>query len=104
MTIKNDRITAITDVTGNGDKTNDSYIKRAAEGTSKITGMIAQILNKENAAELLSENTVTDLLNANPPEFDTVSRATCTSKSILEAVKQGLGYAVSALVNDNTGE
>jgi uncharacterized protein with FMN-binding domain len=104
MTIKNDRITAITDVTGNGDKTNDSYIKRAAEGTSKITGMIAQILNKENAAELLSENTVSDLLNANPPEFDTVSRATCTSKSILEAVKQGLEYAVSALVNDNTGE
>jgi uncharacterized protein with FMN-binding domain len=60
VTIKNDRITRITGVKGNGDGENDSFIKRAANL------MIPAIIKAGNA-----------------DSADTVSGATCTAESII---------------------
>jgi uncharacterized protein with FMN-binding domain len=76
VTLNNDRITAITDISGDGASSNNSYIKRAANGTSKIPGVVTQIIEK-----------------GMPDNIDTVSGATCTSKSILEACRQVLDAA-----------
>ena len=58
--IRNDKIVSITDITGDGASSNDSYIKRAANGTSSIKGVVSQIIDK-----------------GMPEDIDTVSRATC---------------------------
>ena len=76
VTILNDRIIDITDVISDGDKTNDRYIKNAANGTSTKEGMISKIVNKG-----LSE------------EVDTVSGATCSSNAIIEGCRQALEQA-----------
>lgn len=76
VTIKNDKITAISDIAGDGDAGNASYIKRAASGTSKIKGVVAQIIEK-----------------GLPEEIDVVSRATCSSNSIADACRKALEQA-----------
>ncbi len=76
VTILNDRIIDITDVIGDGDKTNDRYIKNAANGTSTKEGMISKIINK-----------------GLPEEVDTVSGATCSSNAIIEGCRQALEQA-----------
>ena len=76
VTIQNDKIVAITDVAGDGDKKNDRYIRNAASGTSTKEGMISQIVNKG-----LTE------------EVDTVSGATCSSNAIMEGCRQALEQA-----------
>ena len=75
--IKGDKIVAITNVWGDGDEDNDKYVKRAVEGTSSITGVVAQITSK-----------------GLPEGIDTVSRATCSSKSIIEACEKALEEAL----------
>lgn len=75
--IKGDKIVAITNIWGDGDEDNDKYITRASEGTSSITGVVSQILKK-----------------GLPEDIDTVSRATCTSKSIVEACVKALEKAL----------
>lgn len=70
MTIQNDQIVSITDIQGDGDPLNNSYINRAANGTSKIPGVVAQILEKNSIEGI-----------------DTVSRATCSSNAIIEACR-----------------
>lgn len=77
--IKDDKIVAVSDIAGDGDSGNDSYIKRAANGTSSITGVVAQILEK-----------------GAPEGIDAVSRATCTSKSIIEACEKAMQDAKDA--------
>lgn len=74
--IRNDKIVSITDITGDGASSNDSYIKRAANGTSNIKGVVSQIIEK-----------------GMPEEIDTVSRATCSSNAILEGCKKVLEVA-----------
>ena len=74
--IRNDKIVSITDITGDGASSNDSYIKRAANGTSNIKGVVSQIIEK-----------------GMPEEIDTVSRATCSSNAILEGCKKVLEAA-----------
>ena len=74
--IRNDKIVSITHITGNGASSNDSYIKRAAYGTSSIKGVVAQIIEK-----------------GMPEDIDTVSRATCSSNAILEGCKEVLEAA-----------
>ncbi|MGN0204936.1 MAG: FMN-binding protein [Coprococcus sp.] len=74
--VKNDKITAVTDISGDGDASNDTYIQRAANGTSKIPGVVTQIVEK-----------------GLPEGIDTVSRATCSSKSIVEACMKALESA-----------
>ncbi|RGB79814.1 FMN-binding protein [Coprococcus catus] len=71
--IKDDKITAVTDIVGDGGSSNDSYIKRAAEGTSKLPGVVTQITKK-----------------GSPEEIDTVTRATCSSNAIIEGCQKAL--------------
>ena len=73
VTIENDKIVALSNITGDGDSQNASYIRRASEGTSKIKGVSAQILETGTLENI-----------------DTVSRATCSSKAILEACRNAL--------------
>lgn len=86
ITIKNDRIVSVADVSGDGDSGNDKYIKWAANGRSSLTGMIAQVLG------LSREETTEDKIAS----LDTVSRATCSSKSIREACLEALKKAKEA--------
>lgn len=74
--IRNDKIVSITDITGDGASSNDDYIKRAANGTSSIKGVVSQIIDK-----------------GMPEDIDTVSRATCSSNAILEGCKKVLEAA-----------
>ena len=76
VTIENDKIVALSNITGDGDSQNASYIRRASEGTSKIKGVSAQILETGTLENI-----------------DTVSRATCSSKAILEACRNALDAA-----------
>lgn len=74
--IKDDKITAVTDIVGDGGSSNDSYIKRAAEGASKLPGVVTQITKK-----------------GSPEEIDTVTRATCSSNAIIEGCQKALEAA-----------
>ena len=76
VTIENDKIVALSNITGDGDSQNASYIRRASEGTSKIKGVSAQILETGTLENI-----------------DSVSRATCSSKAILEACRNALDAA-----------
>lgn len=76
VTIRDDKIVAITDITGDGDSGNDRYITKAANGTSSIKGVVSQIIDK-----------------GMPEDIDTVSRATCSSNAILEGCKKVLEAA-----------
>ncbi|MCC8150295.1 MAG: FMN-binding protein [Lachnospiraceae bacterium] len=91
VTIQDDRIVSITDVTGDGDSSNNTYIRRAANGTSSVTGMIARILGL-TAAETTDEKIA---------GLDTVSRATCSSKSIKEICREALRQAAEALADQS---
>lgn len=77
VTIRNDKIVSITDVSGDGDAANDSYIKKAANGTSSKKGVVSQIITK-----------------GMPEEIDTVSRATCSSNAIIDGCKKALEMAL----------
>lgn len=77
VTIRNDKIVSITDVSGDGDAGNDSYIKKAANGTSSKKGVVTQIITK-----------------GMPEEIDTVSRATCSSNAIIDGCKKALEMAL----------
>ena len=76
VTIRDDKIVGITDITGDGDSRNDDYIKKAANGTSSIKGVVRQIIEK-----------------GMPEDIDTVSRATCSSNAILKGCKKVLEKA-----------
>lgn len=66
---QNGKIIAVSDVYGDGDSQNDTYITKAVSGSSKHPGVITQIVNKNGIDGV-----------------DTVSGATCTSKAVLHAV------------------
>lgn len=76
VTICDDKIVAITDIYGDGSSTNDSYIKKATNGTSSKEGVISQIVNK-----------------GLPEEIDAVSRATCSSNAIVAGCEKALEEA-----------
>ena len=76
VTIRDDKIVAITDITGDGASDNDRYILKAANGTSSIKGVVSQIIEKG-----MSE------------DIDTISHATCSSNAILEGCKKVLEAA-----------
>lgn len=81
VTIANDRIVSITDVNGDGDSQNASYIKKAADGTKNQQGMVSVLTSQSNAD------------NIDFSSIDTVSRATCTSKAIIDGCKSALEAA-----------
>ena len=70
VTIQNGKVTAVTDVYGDGDTSNSGFITRAVNGSSKNPGVAAQIVSKNQAEGI-----------------DTISGATCTSKALIKAVK-----------------
>lgn len=81
VTIANDRIVSITDVKGDGDSQNASYIKKAADGTKNQPGMVSVLTSQANADSIDFSS------------IDTVSRATCTSKAIINGCKSALETA-----------
>ena len=81
VTIANDRIVSITDVKGDGDSQNASYIKKAADGTKNQQGMVSVLTSQSNADSIDFSS------------IDTVSRATCTSKAIIDGCKSALETA-----------
>ena len=91
IVIKNDRVAEINNVTGDGDSGNNSYIKRAVNGTSGMTGMVSRIIGMA-VVDMTGENAGAQV-DQNLAQMDTVSRATCTSKSIKEACREALRQA-----------
>ena len=87
VTISKDKITDISEIKGDGSSDNDAYIKRAVQGTSKLPGVVTQILEKGTLEEI-----------------DTVSRATCSSNSILEGCNLALETAKKVQSSEDTGE
>lgn len=81
VTIANDRIVSITDVKGDGDSQNASYIKKATDGTKNQPGMVSVLTSQANADSIDFSG------------IDTVSRATCTSKAIINGCKSALETA-----------
>lgn len=77
VTIRNDKIVSITEIAGDGGSENDSYIKKAANGTSSKKGVVSQIITK-----------------GMPEEIDTVSRAICSSNAIIDGCKKALEMAL----------
>ena len=77
VTIENGVIKSIGNIKGNGEEDNNTYITNAANGTKKDpTGVVQQIIDANG----------TDGINA-------VSRATCSSNAIVEAVNNALEEA-----------
>ena len=74
ITVKHDKITAITDVAG--DEANSFYVNKAKKGSSKYPGVVSQILK-----------------TGVPDEVDAVSGATYSSHAILEACKNAFEKA-----------
>ena len=99
ITIKNDKITAVTDVSGDGDSGNNSYIKKAVNGTSSIQGMASRIVGMA-VADMTQENAGSQV-ESNLAALDTVSRATCSSNSIKEACKEALKQAREKVLEEN---
>ena len=87
VTISKDKITDISEIKGDGSSDNDAYIKRSVQGTSKLPGVVTQILEKGTLEEI-----------------DTVSRATCSSNSILEGCNLALETAKKVQSGEDTGE
>ena len=81
VTIANDRIVSITDVKGDGDSQNAPYINKAADGTKNQPGMVSVLTSQTNADSIDFSS------------IDTVSRATCTSKAIIDGCKIALEAA-----------
>lgn len=81
VTIANDRIVSITDVKGDGDSQNASYINKAADGTKNQPGLVSVLTSQANADSIDFSS------------IDTVSRATCTSKAIIDGCKSALEAA-----------
>lgn len=77
VTVENDKITSVTDITGDGDSKNDRYIDWAANGRANLPGVVTQIVEKGTTEEV-----------------DAVSKATCSSVSIIEACKKALESAL----------
>ena len=73
ITIRDDKIVAVTDVKGDGDASNDKYINKAANGTSSKKGVASQLIGKSDTEGI-----------------DVISGATCSSKAILEACDNAL--------------
>ena len=73
VTVRDDKIVAVTDVKGDGDSSNDRYILSAANGISNKKGVTSQLIEKGNTEGI-----------------DAVSGATCTSKAILDACENAL--------------
>lgn len=83
LTFENGVITDISEIAGVGDDydtSNDWYVEKAANGTSRKKGVVSQILNKQKTDDI-----------------DTVSGATCSSNAIIKAVENALKTAEESI-------
>ena len=78
VTVRQDKIVSVTNITGDGGSENSAFIKRAANGTNKKPGVVTQIVEKGSIEGV-----------------DAVSAATCSSQAILEACRQALQTATN---------
>ncbi len=76
VTIRDDKIVAITDIYGDGSSSNNSYIKKATNGTSTKEGIVSKIINK-----------------GVPEDIDAISGATCSSDAIIAGCEKALEEA-----------
>ena len=101
ITIKDNQIIAIEDIQGDGDSANESYIKRAVNGRGTIKGIPEQVFaaNEENPEDMIRilENSLLeeDEQDKELMKIDTVSRATCSSKSLIKACLEVLKSAAT---------
>lgn len=91
ITVKGDKITAISNVSGDGDSSNDRYINWAANGRSNNVGIISQIIGLATI-DMSKENAETTM-NEAIANVDVVSRATCSSKALKDVCKEALNQA-----------
>lgn len=91
ITVKGDKITAISNVSGDGDSSNDRYINLAANGRSNNVGIISQIIGLATI-DMSKENAETTM-NEAIANVDVVSRATCSSQALKDACKEALNQA-----------
>ena len=91
ITVKGDKITAISNVSGDGDSSNDRYINWAANGRSNNVGIISQIIGLATI-DMSKENAETTM-NEAIAYVDVVSRATCSSQALKDACKEALNQA-----------
>ena len=91
ITVKGDKITAISNVSGDGDSSNDRYINWAANGRSNNVGIVSQIIGLATI-DMSTENAETTM-NEAIANVDVVSRATCSSKALKDACKEALNQA-----------
>lgn len=83
LTFENGVITDISEIAGVGDDydtSNDWYVEKAANGTSRKKGVVSQILSKQKTDDI-----------------DTVSGATCSSNAIIKAVENALKTAEESI-------
>lgn len=85
VTVSNGKITSISNIAGNGDSENNSYITKAANGNKKFTGVVPQIIEKNSTDGI-----------------DAVSKATCSSTAIWQAVDDALSKAPKKATVDAT--
>lgn len=91
ITVKGDKITAISNVSGDGDSSNDRYINWAANGRSNNVGIISQIIGLATI-DMSKENAETTM-NEAIANVDVISRATCSSQALKDACKEALNQA-----------
>ena len=91
ITVKGDKITAISNVSGDGDSSNDRYINWAENGRSNNVGIISQIIGLATI-DMSKENAETTM-NEAIANVDVVSRATCSSQALKDACKEALKQA-----------
>ncbi|MCD8146823.1 MAG: hypothetical protein LUD84_06040, partial [Clostridiales bacterium] len=78
VTFADGKLVSIDNLTSTDDS-NVKYYTRAAEGTSKYTGVVAQLIEKQSSADI-----------------DVVTNATCSSKTLVAIYEDAYAQAVAA--------
>ncbi|MCC8076583.1 MAG: FMN-binding protein, partial [Clostridiales bacterium] len=86
VTFADGKLVSIDNLTSTDDS-NVKYYTRAAEGTSKYTGVVAQLIDKQSSADI-----------------DAVSNATCSSAALVAIYEDAYAQAVAAAQTEDEGD
>ncbi len=86
VTFEGGKLVSIDNLTSTDDS-NLKYYTRAAEGTSKYTGVVAQLIDKQSSADI-----------------DAVSNATCSSVALVAIYENAYAQAVAAAQTEDEGD
>ncbi|MCD7843893.1 MAG: FMN-binding protein, partial [Clostridiales bacterium] len=86
VTFEGGKLVSIDNLTSTDDS-NVKYYTRAAEGTSKYTGVVAQLIDKQSSADI-----------------DVVSNATCSSVALVAIYEDAYAQAVAAAQTEDEGD